>query len=155
MLISLLFSPFVMPKLKFTKINYSDSYYKNKFFKKVVNGNITYYKKRKIALNFYEINWEINEFKPNSFLFISSPNITFTYFNTQYILSLESPAKHFYWEAFLYYYFNTDWKLNTKERIKQCIENYNLIFNDYLGNNKHQINNYYYKILKSKYFNLL
>lgn len=103
---------------------------------------------KKIGFDFcglgYKTKWNDTDYR-----FEWNPILSFVFFKWQIALRVVPIECDHYWEAWLYYNYNTT---GTKqERIKQCKKEFSLTFTKYKQNQEPEKINYYDLILKEKY----
>jgi hypothetical protein len=89
----------------------------------------------------YKTKWSDTDFR-----FEWNPVFTFVFFGYQLALTVYSPHRSHYWEAWLYYEYATDKTKSKRERIKQCRKEHSQTWTVAGG----EID-YYEHILKAKY----
>lgn len=80
-----------------------------------------------------------------------NPVFSFVFFGYQIALTIYSPYRSHYWEAWLYYEYATDKTKSKHERIKQCRRECNQTWQVYTRGDKEGMIDYYEFILKPKY----
>lgn len=84
-----------------------------------------------------------------------NPMLSVVGFNRQFCIYVglkgDGLVNDCYWEAWLYYKYETDKTLSKEERLKQVFEKYSCTW----GNPDKGYTNYYYQILRKKYINLI
>jgi len=113
---------------------------------------------RKIGFNFVRLGWK-TKYKEHDYRFEWAPMLSFVFFKWQIVVMVRAPEQDHYWEAWLYYEHNTDKRLPEWLRIRQCREEFPLLWTVYHKDPKTGDNtgketvDYYNHILKSKYLN--
>jgi hypothetical protein len=152
MFLKALNSPFKPFKLKFYagRVNIGTPYF---FPRKIKNGKFV---PKKIGFNFVRLGWK-TKWSDTDYRFEWAPLLSFVFFKWQIAVMVRAPQQDHYWEAWLYYEYNTDKRLPKWLRIKQCREEFPITFEVY---HKSKISwetenietiDYYTKILKPKY----
>ena len=111
---------------------------------------------KKIGFDFVSLGWK-TKWRATDYRFEWAPLFSFVFFKWQIAVMFIAPEQDHYWEAWLYYYYNTDKTKSKAERIKQCREEFPMLWTVYHKNPKTGDNtgketiDYYTKILKKKY----
>jgi hypothetical protein len=100
---------------------------------------------KKVGFDFCDLGWK-TKWSDTDYRFEYNPVISFVFFGYQ--IAVQFVADSHYWEAFLYYYYNT--KGTRRERVKQLKENFNQTFKKY-SKDKMEVIDYYPQHLKKKY----
>ena len=106
---------------------------------------------KKIGFDFVNLGWKL-KWDDNDFRFEYAPLISFVFFKWQIVATIKAPNEFAYWESWLYYEHRTDKSLSNRDRIKQTIKEFPLIYITSNGKERKTVN-YYEKILKDKYKN--
>ena len=140
-----LFSPFVRPKLKLYigKISVGTPYF---LPRKVVRGK---YVPKKIGFDFCRLGWK-TKWSNTDYRYEWSPIISFVFIKWQIAISISAKDSVHYWASWLYYFNNTDEKLSTSERVKQCITGFPQTYK-VTTNGETKTVDYYQHILKKKW----
>ena len=136
-------SPFKRPKLKwyFGKIAIGTPY----FYPRVIDKKTRNFKPKKIGFDFVGLGYK-TKWSPTDYRFEWAPLISFVFFKWQIAVIVIAPEQHHYWEAWLYYHYNT--KGNPKERIQQCKEEFTLTYISHKKDGTENVMDYYDLILK-------
>jgi hypothetical protein len=124
--------------------------------KKMFDNSVESYKKtqyatpKKIGFDFVGLGWK-TKWDPTDYRFEWAPLISFVFFKWQIAIMFISPEECHYWEAWLYYERNTDRIKSKKERIKDCMDGFSLIYKRYSHGKEDETINYYESIIKPKY----
>jgi hypothetical protein len=94
----------------------------------------------------YKTKWTDTDFRHEW-----NPVFTFVFFGYQIALTIYSPHRSHYWEAWLYYEYATDKTKSKRERIEQCRKEHSQTWTSSRHNEEPVTTDYYTKILKSKY----
>lgn len=103
---------------------------------------------KKIGFDFVDLGWKT---KYGDYRFEWSPVISFVFFKWQIALTFVAPHKEHYWEAWLYYEFNTDKTKSKKERVNQGMTENPQIWRVYKKETGDKLIDFYDLILKNKY----
>lgn len=144
-------SPFKPPKIKFYrgKISIGTPYFYPR--KWVVNPEKPGYKKavpKKIGFDFVGLGWK-TKWSDDDYRFEWNPVWSFVFFKWQIAIMFLPVECMQYWEAWLYYHFNTEG--TQRERIEQCKKEFPLNYKGYSKEKGEYKINYYDVILKDKY----
>lgn len=136
-------SPFKRPKLKwyFGKIAIGTPY----FYPRVIDKKTRNFKPKKIGFDFVGLGYK-TKWSPTDYRFEWAPLISFVFFKWQISVIVIAPEQHHYWEAWLYYHYNT--KGTPKERIQQCKEEFTLTYISHKKDGTENVMDYYDLILK-------
>lgn len=104
---------------------------------------------KKIGLDLVGLGWK-TKWSDTDYRFEWNPCLSFVFFGYQIAVIVVAPEPTHYWEAWLYYEYNTDKSLSKRERIKLCQKEFSLVWSTYKDSTKIDIN-YYEHVLKSKY----
>ena len=154
--LNIYFSPFKNPNIKFYfgEIKIGTPYFLPR--KKVkIQKDIYRFDKRKFGFDFCGLGWKT---KYNEYRHEYDPVFSFVFFNKQIALIWSAPIKNIaenYWEAWLFYYNETDHIKDKLSKLKYCINKYPCIYTVYKGKNKHEIINLYDIAIKEEYLNKL
>jgi hypothetical protein len=99
----------------------------------------------KVGFDWCSLGWK-TKWTDTDFRHEWNPVFTFVFFGYQIALTVYSPHRSHYWEAWLYYEYATDKTKSKRERIEQCIKEHNQTWTVSGG----EID-YYELILKPKY----
>lgn len=102
---------------------------------------------KKIGFDFVGLGWK-TKWGDTDYRFEWSPLLSFVFFKWQIAITVVAPEYHQYWEAWLYYNYQT--KGTQRERIEQCKQGFPLNYKVWGKEGKHSVN-YYNLILKGKY----
>ena len=144
------YSPFKRPKLKwyFGKIAIGTPYF---FPRRWVNDlDKPGYQKaipKKIGFDFVSLGWK-TKWTNTDYRFEWAPLWSFVFFGKQIAVTFKAPEQDHYWEAWLYYIYNTTG--TRKERIAKCRAEFPLKWTVSDKNGKRSVD-YYDSILKTKY----
>ena len=108
---------------------------------------------KKIGFDFVSLGWKI-KWSDDDYRFEWPPIWSFVFFKWQIAVSFEAPEEHHYWEAWLFYHYETPKYMPVEYRLIKCMEKFPLIWSVYEGDKKTVVN-YYKLILKKKYLKLL
>jgi len=123
---------------------------------------IDYYKNHEkpvskiIGFDFVGLGWK-TKWHSTDYRFEHSPIWSFVFIKWQFVIMFIAPEKDHYWEAWLYYHYNTDKSKSKRERITECRKHFPLEWKTWKKDPKTgettstEIIDYYNKILKSKY----
>jgi len=103
----------------------------------------------KVGFSSCGIGWK-TKWSDTDYRYEYSPVWSFVFFGHQIAVMIGHEHPDHYWTAWLYYERNTDKSLSKEERIKQCIEEFPLIWTIMNKSGSKSVN-YYYKVLKPKY----
>ena len=109
---------------------------------------------KKIGFDFVSLGWKI-KWSDDDYRFEWAPIWSFVFFKWQIAIGFEAPEEHHYWEAWLYYHYETPNYMPKEYRIKQCIQKFPLVCTVYEPGKDEREVNYYELILKKKYLKLL
>lgn len=109
--------------------------------------------KKKISLDFIGLGWK-TKWSKYDYRLEHEPIFSFVFFGYQLAIRFNVEYSDYYWEAWLYYHFNTDKRKNHQRRIQQCIDEFSMTYTSY-KDNKRVSTNYYYFILKQRYQSLI
>jgi len=143
-------SPFKRPKLKwyFGKIAIGTPYFfPRRTIKDLDKPGYLKFVPKKIGFNFVGLGWK-TKWTPTDYRFEWSPVWSFVFFGKQIAVIFRAPEQDHYWEAWLYYMYNTTG--TRKERIAKCKEDFPLKYTRYSKDGERSVN-YYDLILKTKY----
>jgi hypothetical protein len=99
----------------------------------------------KVGFDWCSLGWK-TKWSDTDFRHEWNPVFTFVFFGYQIALTIYSPHRSHYWEAWLYYEYATDKTKSKRERIEQCRKEHNQTWTVSGG----EID-YYEHILKPKY----
>jgi hypothetical protein len=99
----------------------------------------------KVGFDWCSLGWK-TKWTDTDFRHEWNPVFTFVFFGYQIALTVYSPYRSHYWEAWLYYEYATDKTKSKRERIEQCRKEHSQTWTVAGG----EID-YYEHILKSKY----
>jgi len=143
-------SPFKRPKLKwyFGKVAIGTPY----FFPRrwINNPEKPGYKMavpKKIGFDFVGLGWK-TKWDDTDYRFEWNPVWSFVFFKWQIAVSFVPDDCHHYWEAWLYYHYNTEG--TKRERIEACKKDFSQTYTVSNGETETTVN-YYNKILKEAY----
>jgi hypothetical protein len=144
------YSPFKRPKLKwyFGKVVIGTPYFLPR--KTIKNPDKPGYLKfipKKIGFDFVGLGWK-TKWNSTDYRFEWAPVWSFVFFGKQIAVSFIAPEQDHYWEAWLYYIYNTTG--TRKERIAKCRTEFPLKWT-VSDKNSEQSVDYYDLILKRKY----
>ena len=111
---------------------------------------------KKIGFDFVSLGWK-TKWNDTDYRFEWAPLWSFVFFNWQ--IAVMFNASDHYWEAWLYYYYNTDKTKSKAERVKQCREENPMMYTVYRKDPKTGDNtgretiDCYDLILREKYLN--
>jgi hypothetical protein len=88
--------------------------------------------------------------KYDSYRFEYNPVWSFVAFGYQIALTFFAENADQYWESFLAYYYETNKKLNVRERLDDCIKRFPQIWSKHSGDKEETVN-YWELILKDKW----
>jgi len=74
---------------------------------------------KKIGTDLRDVGWK-TKWSNTDYRFEYAPVFSFVFFGLQFAIVFIAPEQHHYWEAFLYYHFNTDKLKSAEERVEQC-----------------------------------
>jgi hypothetical protein len=103
---------------------------------------------KKIGFDLVGLGWKT---KWDEYRFEWAPILSFVFFKWQIALYLKVPDLNHYWEAWLYYHYETDKTLSKKERIEKTKKEFSLTYTVSYGTGIQESINYYDTILKKKY----
>lgn len=150
-------SPFKPFKLRFYfgKIAYGTPYFFPRRWVKSKNksGYLTTIPK-KIGFDFVYLGWK-TKWSIEDIRFEHGPLISFVFFKYQFCIFFNVPQMDSYWAAWLYYYYYTDRKKSKEERLKHCIEEFNITWIVFSKEKEGKKVNYYNEILRKKYLKLI
>lgn len=126
-------------------VNY-EQYYK-------LTLNASYPVPKRIGFDFVGLGWK-SKWSDTDYRFRSAPVASFVFFNWQVAVTVDAPEQYHYWTAWLYYTRNTDKTKSKKERVKQCIEGFPMIWKVSEKGGEPRSINYYEVVLKKKYLKL-
>jgi hypothetical protein len=106
-----------------------------------------FFEDKKIGFDFVGLGWK-TKWEETDYRFEWSPIWSFVFFGYQIAVQFQAPEPYHYWEAWLYYNYNT--KGTQRERIEQCKKHFPLDYIVHSNEGKHKVN-YYKDILKSKF----
>lgn len=150
------FSPFKPPKIRFYfgKLRYGTPYFYPRKWVKSKNkpGYLTAIPKN-IGFDFVSLGWK-TKWKEDDYRFEWSPMWSFVFFKWQVCVIFKAPIefKDAYWEAWLYYNYETLKTKSKTERIKECRNRFPQLWRTYKNKNTITID-YYDFILKKRYEN--
>ena len=104
----------------------------------------------KVGFSYCSLGWKT---KYDSFRYEWGPVLSFVFFGYQIALMVgfrDRKAVDHYWEAWLYYEYNTDKTKSKRERIEQCRKEAPATWTRY-SDGKEEVIDYYERILKPKY----
>jgi len=130
-------SPFVRPKFKW-------------YFGKIALGVPYFLPRKKFGFDVVGLGWK-TKWNDTDYRFEWGPIASFVFLKWQIALSLEVPDPDSYWEAWLYYSYNTDKIKSQTERIEQCREGFPRRWITYKGDGIKTERNAYNEILKEEY----
>lgn len=102
---------------------------------------------KKIGFDIVSLGWKT---KWDEYRFEWNPMLSFVFFKWQIAITVVAPETDHYWEAWLYYHYDTDKSLSKKERIELCKKNNKMTWTSHCKGTK-VTTDYYTKILKKKY----
>lgn len=128
---------------------------KIKSYEEIYNERLTceYPMPKRIGFDFIGLGWK-SKWSDTDYRFEWAPVASFVFFNWQIAVVVDAPEQDHYWTAWLYYTRNTDKTKSKKERVKQCIEGFPMIWKVWEKGGEPKSINYYEKVLKKKYLNL-
>jgi hypothetical protein len=103
---------------------------------------------KKIGFDMVDLGWK-TKWGNTDYRFEWAPLISFVFFEWQIAVVVIAPEQSQYWEAWLYYYRDTNG--TPKERIEQCKKDFPLNYTVYRTGQEPEKINYYNLILKDKY----
>lgn len=121
--------------------------------------NYLYAVPKKIGFDFVDLGWK-TKWSDTDYRFEWAPVFSFVFFGYQLAITVSAPEQDHYWEAWLYYEYNTDKSKSRRERIEQCKKEFPLKWTRYIKCNdtwettRVETIDYYDSILKSKYTTL-
>jgi len=121
--------------------------------RKLKNGKFV---SKKIGFNFVRLGWK-TKYRDHDYRFEWAPLLSFVFFKWQIAVIVRAPEQDHYWEAWLYYEYATDKRLPKWLRVRQCREQFPLLWTVYHKNPKtgettdKETVDYYNHILKPKY----
>ena len=110
-------------------------------------------KSKKFGFNYCGLGWK-TKWSPTDYRFEWRPTLSFVAFKLQIAIMIIAPDEPHYWEIWLNWEYNTDKKLNTRERLKQCRERYPCIWISSKQDGTETKIDYYKILLKQKYLKL-
>ena len=102
---------------------------------------------KKIGFDFVRLGWK-TKWSNTDYRFEWNPIWSFVFFKWQIAVSFVPNDCHHYWEAWLYYYYNTEG--TKRERVEACKKDFSQTYTVSNGETKTTVN-YYNKILKEAY----
>jgi len=105
----------------------------------------------KVGFSYCSLGWKT---KYDSFRYEWGPILSFVFFGYQIALMVgfkDRDAVDHYWEAWLYYEYNTDKTKSKRERIEQCRKEAPATWTRISRDGKEEVVDYYERILKPKY----
>jgi len=111
---------------------------------------------KKIGFDFVGLGWK-TKWSDTDYRFEWSPILSFVFFGYQIAVWPQVPERDHYWEAWLFYEYNTDKSKPKAERIQICMNEFPLKYKVYHKSKttreteSEEIVNYYQTILKDKY----
>lgn len=102
---------------------------------------------KKIGFDFVGLGWKT---KWGDYRFEYAPVWSFVFLKWQIAITFIAPEQDHYWEAWLYYEYNTDKSLSKSERVKKCRENYPQIWTRTVNKIDQKID-YYDVVLRKKF----
>ena len=106
---------------------------------------------KKIGFDFVELGWK-TKWTETDYRFEWAPVWSFVFLKWQIAIMFIAPEQPYYWQAWLYYHFDTDKSKSKAERIAQCREHFSLKCTiTSLSKQTSETIDYYNKILKKKY----
>lgn len=111
---------------------------------------------KKIGFDFVSLGYK-TKWSETDYRFEWAPLLSFVCFGYQIAIMINAPEPHRYWEAWLYYEYQTDKRLPKWLRIRHCRENFPITWTTYHKSKdnweteKVETIDYYTKILKPKY----
>ena len=145
-------SPFIRPKLKFYlgKVAIGTPYfYPRKAVKDPDKPGLLKFVDKKIGFDFCRLGWK-TKWSNTDYRYEWSPIISFVIFGLQFAVTVSVNDANHYWSSWLYYQNDTDKTKSTKERVKQCIDEYPQIWKVSSRGDEKTVN-YYDIILKKKW----
>lgn len=120
-------------------------------FNKLYNSYKNYKKSvpRRIGFDFIGLGWK-TKWDDTDYRFEWSPVFSFVFFGFQIACTVIAPHQDHYWEAWLYYEYNTDKTKTKEERIKQCKDEFSLKYTQHSSGGKETIDSYPL-VLRNKY----
>lgn len=140
-------SPFKSPKLKwyFGEIAIGTPYfYPRRWINNPEKPGYKMAVTKKIGFDFVNLGWK-TKWSDTDYQFEWNPIWSFVFFKWQIAVSFVPHDCHYYWEAWLYYHYNT--KGTQRERIEVCKKEFPQTY----AVSKGETVNFYNKILKRKY----
>ena len=107
------------------------------------------FKPLKVGFDWCSLGWK-TKWTDTDFRHEWNPVFTFVFFGYQIALTVYSPHRSHYWEAWLYYEYATDKTKSKRERVAQCRAEFNQTWTR-SKDGKDEVIDYYERILKPKY----
>jgi hypothetical protein len=104
----------------------------------------------KVGFSYCSLGWK-TKWSDTDFRHEWNPVFSFVFFGYQIALTIYSPHRSHYWEAWLYYEYATDKTKSKRERIEQCRKECNQTWTVYTRGDEEGMIDYYEFILKPKY----
>jgi hypothetical protein len=104
----------------------------------------------KVGFSYCGLGWK-TKWSDTDFRHEWNPVFSFVFFGYQIALTIYSPHRSHYWEAWLYYEYATDKTKSKRERIEQCRKECNQTWTVYTRGDEEGMIDYYEFILKPKY----
>ena len=140
-LISLYLSPFVRPTIRF-------------YIGRKAMGVPFYYPRKKVSLDYSWITFK-TKWSETDYRFERPPFISLVFYNFQMYLWLDNNNAFEYFQAWLYYYNDTDHDDTVERRLKDTIKNFPLTYIRYGAGDTREKIDYYELILKKKWRHLI
>ena len=106
---------------------------------------------KKVGFDFVGLGWK-TKWTNTDYRFEWAPLISFVFFKWQVAVMFIAPEQDHYWEAWLYYYYDTDKSKSKAERMAQCRKEFPMIWKtSNLSKQTSETIDYYTKVLKKKY----
>ena len=111
---------------------------------------------KQVGFDFTGLGWK-TKWSDTDYRFEWAPVFSFVFFGYQLAITVIAPEQDHYWEAWLYYEYNTDKSKSRRERIEQCKKEFPLKWTRYIKSNdtwettRAETIDYYDSILKAGY----
>lgn len=104
---------------------------------------------KRIGFDFVGLGWK-TKWSDTDYRFEWGPVWSFVFFKWQVALFFKVPEQHHYWEAWLYYHYNTRKEKSKMTRIERCKKKFHLLYTVSDSEGERSVN-YYDAVLKEKY----
>lgn len=107
----------------------------------------------KIGFSYCGLGWK-TKWTDKDFRYEWNPILSFVFFGYQIAISVSAPKDEYssqYWEAWLYYEYETDRTKSKRERMEQCRKEFQQTWTTYHSDGRKRTIDYYKHILKRKY----